>query len=66
MPRSDTGHPHRRSSCRHYPRGRLGYADPLRRLRWRYRQLSTKIPPGPLNEGRSVYDATIPSQRRVT
>ena len=54
MPRSATGHPHRRSSCRHYPRGRLSYADRLRRPRWRYRQLSTNIPPGPLNAGRSI------------
>jgi hypothetical protein len=53
MPRSATSHLHRRSSCRHYPRGRLRYADRLRRPRWRYRQLSTNIPPGPLNAGRS-------------
>jgi hypothetical protein len=39
----------------HYPRGRLRYADRLRRPRWRYRQLSTNIPPGPLNAGRSRY-----------
>ena len=38
MPRSATDHLHQRSSCRHYPRGRLR-ADRLRRPRWRYRQL---------------------------
>ena len=38
MPRSATGLLHQRSSCRHYPRGRLR-ADRLRRPRWRYRQL---------------------------
>jgi hypothetical protein len=54
MPRSATSRLHRRSSCRHYPRGRLRYADRLRRPRWRYRQLSTNIPPGPLNAGRSL------------
>jgi IS30 family transposase len=53
MPRSATSHLHRRSSCRHHPRGRLRYADQLRRPRWRYRQLSTNIPLGPLNAGRS-------------
>jgi hypothetical protein len=36
------------------PRGRLRYADRLRRPRWRQRKLSTNIQPGPLNEGRSV------------
>jgi hypothetical protein len=60
MPRSATGHPHRRSSCRHYPRGRLRYADRLHRPRWRYRQLSTNIPPGPLNAGRSYSDKGRP------
>src|ERR1035437_10255026 len=54
MPRSATGHLHRRSSCRYYPRGRLRYADRLRQPRWRYRQLSTNIPPGPLNAARSA------------
>jgi hypothetical protein len=53
MPLSATGHQHRRSSCLHYPRGRLSYADRLRRPRWRYRQPSTNIPLGPLNVGRS-------------
>jgi len=58
MPRSATSPLHRRSSCRHHPRGRLRYADQLRRPRWRYRQLSTNIPPGPLNAGRSPSYAT--------
>ena len=53
MPLSVTNHQHRRSSCLHSPRGQLRYADRLRRPRWRYRQLSTNIPPGPLNAGRS-------------
>ena len=53
MPLSATGHQHRRSSCLHYPRDRLSYADRLRRPRWRYRQPSTNIPPGPLNVARS-------------
>jgi hypothetical protein len=35
-------------------RGLLRYADRLRRPPWRYRQLSTNIPPGPLNAGRSL------------
>ena len=34
-PRSDTSHQHQRCSCLHSPRGRLRYADRLRRPRWR-------------------------------
>jgi putative transposase len=37
-PRSDTSHQHQRCSCPHSPRGRLRYADRLRRPRWRNRQ----------------------------
>jgi hypothetical protein len=32
---SDTSHQHQRCSCPHSPRGRLRYADRLRRPRWR-------------------------------
>src|SRR5450830_797057 len=32
----------------------VDHADRLRRPRWRYRQPSTNIPPGPLNVGRSI------------
>src|SRR5262249_32100538 len=35
---SDTSHQHQRCSCPHSPRGRLRYADRLRRPRWRNRQ----------------------------
>jgi transposase InsO family protein len=34
-PQSDTSHQHQRCSCLHSPRGRLRYADRLRRPRWR-------------------------------
>src|SRR5262245_39000495 len=34
-PQSDTSHQHQRCSCPHSPRGRLRYADRLRRPRWR-------------------------------
>src|SRR5262249_22778548 len=34
-PQSDTSHQHQRCSCLHSPRGRLRYADWLRRPRWR-------------------------------
>ena len=51
MPRSATNHQHQRSLCPRSPRGRLRYVDRLRRPRWRSRQLSTNIRPGPLNEG---------------
>jgi hypothetical protein len=51
---SVTNHQHRRSSCLHSPRGRLRYADRLRRPHWRYRQPSINIPPGPLNAGWSL------------
>jgi hypothetical protein len=54
MPHSAINHQHRRSSCLHYPPGRLRYVDQLRRPRWRKRQLSTNIPPGPLNGGCSL------------
>src|SRR5215831_18553829 len=37
-PQSDTSHQHPRCSCPHSPRGRLRYADRLRRPRWRNRQ----------------------------
>jgi hypothetical protein len=57
MLRSATGHPHRKSSCLHSPRGRLRYADRHRRPRLRYRQLLINIPPGPLNAGRSIRPA---------
>jgi hypothetical protein len=35
MPRSATSHQHQRCSCPHSPRGRLRYAERLRRPRWR-------------------------------
>src|SRR5664280_3339399 len=59
MPRSATSHLHRRSSCRHYPHGRLRYADRLRRPRWRNGQLSTNIPPGPLSGVRPRPDTEL-------
>ena len=34
-PQSDTSHQHQRCSCPHSPRGRLRYANRLRRPRWR-------------------------------
>jgi putative transposase len=34
-PQSDTSHQHQRCLCLHSPRGRLRYADRLRRPRWR-------------------------------
>src|SRR5262245_21277245 len=34
-PQSDTSHQHQRCSCLHLQRGRLRYADRLRRPRWR-------------------------------
>jgi transposase InsO family protein len=34
-PQSDISHQHQRCSCPHSPRGRLRYADRLRRPRWR-------------------------------
>ena len=34
-PQSDTNHQHQRCSCLRSPRGRLRYADRLRRPRWR-------------------------------
>ena len=37
-PQSDTNHQHQRCSCLHSPRGRLRYADQLRRPRWRNAQ----------------------------
>jgi hypothetical protein len=33
-----TSHQHQRCSCQHSPRGRLRYADRLRRPRWRIGQ----------------------------
>ena len=50
---SATSHQHRKCSCQPSPRGRLRYVDRLRRPRWRNGQLSTNIPPGPLDGGRS-------------
>ena len=41
------------------PRGRLRYVDRLRRPRWRNGQLSTNIPPGPLDGGRSTQITTV-------
>ncbi len=35
LPQSDISHQHQRCSCPHSPRGRLRYADRLRRPRWR-------------------------------
>ena len=58
-----THHPRRRSSCRHYPRGRPHYADRLHRPCWRYRQLSTNILPRPLNAGRSPFTASFATER---
>jgi hypothetical protein len=40
-------------SCQLSSRGRLRDADRLRRPRWRQCKLSTNIPPGPRNKGRS-------------
>ena len=54
MNRSDTNHQHLRCSCQPLQRGRLRYVDRLRRPRWRNGQLSTNIPLGPLDGGRSV------------
>jgi len=39
MPQSDTSHQHQRCLCLRSPRGRLRYADRLRRPRWRNRNL---------------------------
>ena len=49
MNRWTTSHQHRKCSCPPSPRGRLRYVDRLRRPRWRNGQLSTNIPPGPLD-----------------
>ena len=54
MNRWTTSHQHRKCSCPPSLRGRLRYVDRLRRPRWRNGQLSTNIPPGPLDGGRSV------------
>jgi hypothetical protein len=35
------------------------FADRLRRPRWRSRQLSTNIPPGPLNAGWSIFSQCL-------
>src|SRR5664279_3899763 len=51
-----TSHQHRKCSCPPSLRGRLRYVDRLRRPRWRNGQLSTNIPPGPLDGGRSIKD----------
>ena len=53
MNRWTTSHQHRKCSCPPSLRGRLRYVDRLRRPRWRNGQLSTNIPPGPLDGGRS-------------
>src|SRR5450631_2424072 len=53
MNRWTTSHQHRKCSCPPSLRGRLRYVDRLRRPRWRNGQLSTSIPPGPLDGGRS-------------
>ena len=53
MNRWTTSHQHRKCSWPPSPRGRLRYVDRLRRPRWRNGQLSTNIPPGPLDGGRS-------------
>src|SRR5271169_4173590 len=53
MNRWTTSHRHRKCSCPPSLRGRLRYVDRLRRPRWRNGQLSTNIPPGPLDGGRS-------------
>src|SRR6516165_6995797 len=44
-PQSDTSHQHQRYSCPHSPRGRLRYADRLRRPRWRNGRTITDIRP---------------------
>ena len=63
MNRWTTSHQHRKCSWPPSPRGRLRYVDRLRRPRWRNGQLSTNIPPGPLDGGRSVLSvATIMRQ----
>src|ERR1019366_4137341 len=54
MNRWTTSHQHRKCSCPPSLRGRLRYVDRLRRPRWRNGQLSTNIPPGPLDGGRSL------------
>ena len=54
MNRWTTSRQHRKCSCPPSLRGRLRYVDRLRRPRWRNGQLSTNIPPGPLDGGRSV------------
>jgi hypothetical protein len=48
---SATSRLHRKCSSQPSPRGRLRYADRLRRPRWRNGQLSINIPPGPLSGG---------------
>src|SRR3974390_3333294 len=53
--RSATSHQRQRYSSQHSPRGRLRYAERLRRPRWRNDKLSTNIPPGPLRGGRSIH-----------
>src|ERR1019366_5975128 len=62
MNRWTTSHQHRKCSCPPSLRGRLRYVDRLRRPRWRNGQLSTNIPPGPLDGGRSL--DTLASDRR--
>ena len=54
MPHSAKNHRRPRSSCLDSPRDRLRAVDRHRRPRWRKRQLSTNIPPGPFNEGWSI------------
>src|SRR5262249_23515950 len=63
-PQSDTSHQHQRSSCPHSPRGRLRYADRLRRPRWRNGQPYTNIPPGPLSGGWSIASGDCQSALR--
>src|ERR1019366_10533663 len=61
MNRWTTSHQHRKCSCPPSLRGRLLYVDRLRRPRWRNGQLSTNIPPGPLDGGRSMlYPLVLP------
>ena len=55
--RSATSHQRQRYSSQHSPRGRLRYAERLRRPPWRNDKLSTNIPPGPLSGGRSIIRA---------